>query len=168
MSRGLGVFRGRQQKEDSLKQRIEGELARSEASGVNPYDGSIAPLPAPETRDTSDNSFENAPKMPQNKGNLEHGIQSVDYTGGIDDIIAASFEKQKAAFEVAKAVSRCFESRGIEIPFDDERFVRVCNNLAVVQASREIAWLFGLGAEHAEKIAEHMIDRLFGPIKERK
>ena len=50
------------------------------------------------------------------------------------------------------------------MPFEEERFNRICGNLSIVQASKEIAWLYGLGPEHADRVADLMIDKLFGTV----
>jgi hypothetical protein len=38
----------------------------------------------------------------------------------------------------------------------------------MIQAAKEISWLYGLGPEHADRVADHMIDRLFGVIPKEK
>ena len=64
-----------------------------------------------------------------------------------------------------QAVGQLFESRGQEVPFDDSRFKEMCGKSAMIQAMREVAWLYGLGPEHADRIAELAIERFFGPPK---
>ena len=90
--------------------------------------------------------------------------QNINYFKCLDDIIAGLYEKQGAAFSVVKAVLQQFEQNGQDVPFEEERFNKICGNLSTIQASREIAWLYGLGPEHADKVANLMIDRFFGPI----
>jgi hypothetical protein len=90
--------------------------------------------------------------------------QKINYFGALDDIIAGLYEKQGAAYSIVQAVMQQFEQRGQDVPFDEERFKKICGNLSMVQASKEIAWLYGLGPEHADKVADLMIDRFFGPI----
>ena len=87
----------------------------------------------------------------------------INYFHAMDDIIADSYEKQKAAYEITRAVGQLFESRGQNVPFDDTRFERAASNLSMVQMIREMAWLFGIDSEHVDLIVSHTIDRLFGP-----
>ncbi len=90
--------------------------------------------------------------------------QNINYFGCLDDIIADLYEKQGAAYRVVLAILQQFEQRGQDVPFDEDRFKKICGNLSMVQASKEIAYLYGLGPEHADKVASLMIDRFFGPI----
>ena len=92
------------------------------------------------------------------------GRKPINYFGALDDIIADLYEKQGAAYSVVKAILQIFEQRGQDVPFEEEKFNKICANLAVVQASKEIAWLYGLGPDHADKVCDLMIDRFFGPI----
>lgn len=86
----------------------------------------------------------------------------INYFHALDDIIADSYEKQKAAFEIARAVGQLFESRGQNVPFDSTRFERAAGNMAMIQMIREMAWLFGIDPEHTDLIVSHTIDKLFG------
>lgn len=88
--------------------------------------------------------------------------QNINYFGALDDIIADLYEKQGAAYQIVQAVLQQFEQSGNEVPFDEERFKKICGNLAVVHAAKEIAWLYGLGPVHADQVASLMIDKLFG------
>ncbi len=88
--------------------------------------------------------------------------EPINYFGALDDIIADLYEKQGAAYLVVKAILQQFEQNGQDVPFEEERFNRICGNLSIVQASKEIAWLYGLGPEHADRVADLMIDKLFG------
>ena len=90
--------------------------------------------------------------------------QTINYFGGLDDIIAGLYEKQGAAYLVVKAILQQFEQNGQDVPFEEERFNRICGNLSLIQASKEIAWLYGLGPEHADRVADLMIDKLFGTV----
>ena len=90
--------------------------------------------------------------------------QNINYFGALDDIIADLYEKQGSAYRIVKAVLQQFEQNGQDVPFDETFFKKICGNLAVVQASKEIAYLYGLGPEHADKVANLMIDRFFGMI----
>jgi hypothetical protein len=90
--------------------------------------------------------------------------QNINYFGCLDDIIADLYEKQGAAYRIVLAVLQQFEQGGNNVPFDEDRFKKICGNLSMVQASKEIAHLYGLGPEHADKVASLMIDRFFGPI----
>jgi hypothetical protein len=90
--------------------------------------------------------------------------QNINYFGALDDIIAGLYEKQGAAYKIILAVTQQFEQKGNDVPFEEERFTQICQKLSMVQASKEIAWLYGLGPEHADKVADLMIDRFFGPI----
>lgn len=87
----------------------------------------------------------------------------INYFHALDDIIADSYEKQKASFEITRAVGQMFEARGQNVPFDATRFERAAGNMAMVQMIREMAWLFGIDPEHTDLIVSHTIDRLFGP-----
>jgi hypothetical protein len=93
--------------------------------------------------------------------------ESINYFSALDDIIADLYEKQGAAYSVVKAVLQIFEQRGQDVPFEEERFNQICQKLSMVQASKEIAWLYGLGPDHADKVADLMIDKFFGPIVKR-
>jgi hypothetical protein len=90
--------------------------------------------------------------------------QNINYFGALDDIIADLYEKQGAAYRIVNAILQQFEQRGQDVPFDEDRFKKICGNLSMVQASKEIAYLYGLGPEHADKVADLMIDRFFGPV----
>jgi hypothetical protein len=87
----------------------------------------------------------------------------VDYFRSLDEILARSYVKQEAAHNIVEAFTRMMESRGIEAPFEDERFERAAGNMAVVGMMREMAWAFGLGPDLADRIAEHTVDKLFSP-----
>ncbi len=87
----------------------------------------------------------------------------IDYFSALDDILARSYTKQEAAFRMSQAFNRMMESRGIEAEFDSSMFEKAATNMAIVAQIREMAWLFGLGPDFADRIAEHTIDRLFSP-----
>ena len=90
------------------------------------------------------------------------GMIAVDYAEGLDRILSSIYEKESGAYAIITAMTQLFEARGISVPFEATRFSRTVEGLAEVQAAREIAWLFGLGPEHADSVASHMIDRIFG------
>lgn len=102
----------------------------------------------------------NSPKNTTKNGDVPTNI---NYFGGLDDIISNIYEKEAAAYKIVGAVAQLFESRGVELPFDQTRFQRICENLALAQATREIAWLYGLGPEHADRAVKLVIDKCFGP-----
>lgn len=89
----------------------------------------------------------------------------INYFNAMDDIIADSYEKQKAAYEVTRAVTQLFEARGQNVPFDEVRFERAAQNMSICQMMREMSWLFGLSPAHTDRIVDHTIDRLFGNPK---
>ena len=90
--------------------------------------------------------------------------ETINYYRALDDIIADLYEKQGAAYSIVLAVLQQFEQSGNEVPFEEERFKDICGKLSMVQATKEIAWLYGLGPEHADRVADLMIDRFFGPL----
>jgi hypothetical protein len=102
------------------------------------------------------------PRSSKGKKLRNHEID-IDYFRMLDDIMARSYVKQEAAHNIVEAFTRMMESRGIEAPFEDERFERAAGNMAVVGMMREMAWAFGLGPELADRIAEHTVDKLFSP-----
>ena len=87
----------------------------------------------------------------------------VDYFTAMDDILADSYTKQEAAFNILESFTHMMEARGISSTFESEKFERAAGNLAIVAMMREMAWLFGLGPELSERVAEHTVDRLFSP-----
>jgi hypothetical protein len=152
----VGVFRGRSERgdPDSLKEEI--------VDGEKPV---TLPLEDPE---------QDAPELPKKKAKaLPKGVKrrndrrEINYFGALDDIIAEVYEKQAASYRVVKAVTQLFESRGAEIPFDETGFVRIAGKIAYLNAVREIAWLFGIGPEHAERIVELETQRMLG-VREKK
>ena len=157
---------------------VQGRSPRTEEGSLRDQivDGEGQPLD-PETQ--IEPSQEPEPKKPEPPRGLEAILkdfgakpdepgldekQKVNYFGALDDIIAGLYEKQGAAYRIVNAVLQQFEQNGQDVPFDEARFKKVCGNLSMVQASKEIAWLYGLGPEHADKVADLMIDRFFGPI----
>jgi len=100
----------------------------------------------------------------QKKKKRNHKI-NINYFKALDDVISDSYEKQKAAYEITRAVSQLFETRGHNIPFDETRFERAAQNIATCQMMREMSWLFGMSPEHTDRIVDHTIDRLFGDPK---
>jgi len=107
-------------------------------------------------------------KLPEKRRKKKNQRVNINYFGALDDILADVYEKQAGAYKIMKAVTQLFESRGEEIPFEEAQFERICGNLALVQASREIAHLYGLGPVHADKVAEYMLERYFQPPREKK
>ncbi len=111
---------------------------------------------------------EERPKTSQKGKRKRNDRRRINYFGSLDDIISDVYEKEAAAYRIVQAVGQLFESRGQEVPFDDTRFKDMCSKAAMVQAMREVAWLYGLGPEHADRIAELAIERFFGVPKEKK
>lgn len=103
------------------------------------------------------------PKSTTKGKKLRNHEIDIDYFRMLDDILARSYVKQEAAHNIVEAFTRMMESRGIDAPFEDERFERAAGNMAVVGMMREMAWAFGLGTDLADRIAEHTVDRLFSP-----
>jgi hypothetical protein len=106
-------------------------------------------------------------KQPKRRRKRNHRIPT-DYFRHLDAIIADSYTKQKAAFEVAQSFEKMMEAQGIQAVFEDDLFERAAKNMAAVSMIREMAWLFGLGPEHADRIAGHVIDRYFAPAQAQK
>lgn len=86
----------------------------------------------------------------------------VDYAEGIDNILGQVHSKELGAHMVLEAMTKISEARGEDYPLDSKNFSRICGWLAEVQAAREVAWLYGLGPEHADRVATLMIEKLFG------
>ena len=155
MSRGIGSVRGKSEDRLSMRDRIleadEQRNIEQEKDDLPELDlsyGDVDPLPEKDTK----------PK----KRKRNHKIP-VDYFSAMDDILADSYTKQEAAFNILEAFTHMMEARGITGTFESERFEKVAGNLAIVSMIREMAWLFGLGPELSERIAEHTADRLFSP-----
>ena len=110
-----------------------------------------APIPPPK---------KTAALTPDGKKRRNHRI-NIDYFGALDDIIAESFHKQKAAYDIVKAFTQMMESRGIEGLFSDEQFETAASNMATIAMVKQMGWLMGLGPEHTDRIVENTIDRLF-------
>ena len=108
-----------------------------------------------------------AGKGPKSGKKRRNDRRRINYFAALDDIIADIYEKQGAGFRIVQAVTQLFESRG-GAPFEEAHFERTCRSLSMIQATREIAWLFGLGPEHADQVTSLMIDKLFGPPREKK
>ena len=85
----------------------------------------------------------------------------IDYFRALDDIMADSFRKQEAAYNILEAFTLMLDSRGVHATFEEERFERAAANIAMVAMMREMSWLFGLGPDLSDRIAEHTVDRLF-------
>jgi len=97
-----------------------------------------------------------------NVGKRKNDRRPINYFGALDDIIADIYEKQAGAYKIVNAIQQLFESRGQDVPFQEAQFNRICGNLAMAQATREIALLYGLGLEHAEHVTSLMIEKSFG------
>ena len=159
---------------------VQGRSNRTDDISLRDYivDGEGAVDPETETQETKPSrppgemeaalrDFSTKPPDQPDQNNLDER-KPINYFGALDDIIADLYEKQGAAFSIVKAILQQFEQRGQDVPFEEERFKRVCFSLSMIQASKEIAWQYGLGPEHADRVADHMIDKLFGIIpKER-
>lgn len=166
--RSVGVIRGRSDKTDdlSLRDRIvdgEGSHEIVDGEGIPEF-----PENDPETQIEPREPIivpVKPKRKPTSRRKKRNDRRKINYFGALDDIIADIYEKQAGAYTIVKAITQMFESRGEEIPFEEERFNKICGNLAEVQAAREIAWLYGLGPEHADKVADLLIERFFGSIK---
>lgn len=155
--RGVGVFRGRSDKTDDLSLRdriVDGDGSHEIVDGDR--------VPENETRlfQRLVNFQPNEPITVPVKPKI-NDRRKINYFGALDDVIADIYEKQAGAYRIVKAVTQMFESRGQDVPFEEERFNKICGNLALVQATREIAWLYGLGPVHADKVADLMIEGFF-------
>jgi len=106
---------------------------------------------------------EKPPKLPKKGRKKKNQRENINYFGALDDILADVYEKQAGAYKIMKAVTQLMESRGHDVPFEEDQFERICGNLALIQAGREIAYLYGLGPVHADKVAEYMLERYFRP-----
>lgn len=159
--RPVGHVQGRSDRTDDISLRdyiVDGE---GEAEALDP-ETQIEPKPRPpgemEKRLTNFAKFDTKPREKLDER------ETINYFSALDDIIADLYEKQGAAYSVVKAVLQIFEQRGQDVPFEEERFNSICQKISIVQASKEIAWLYGLGPEHADRVADLMIDRFFGPL----
>lgn len=154
--RGIGSVVGKSEDRLSMRDRIleaeqykeEHEQVSEEAPSLDLSYGVEEPVPT-ETK-----------KSKKRKRN--HKIP-IDYFRALDDILADSYTKQEAAFNILESFTRMMESRGFESTFESEKFEKAAGNLAIVSMIREMAWLFGLGHDLSERIAEHTADRLFSP-----
>ena len=158
----VGVVKGRSDKIDDISLRdqiVDGE-------GI-PLEDSKTPIETPEKPQKPPGEME---KLLRDFGTrpgekkLDRRVP-INYFGALDDIIADIYEKQAGAYKIVKAVTQLFESRGQEVPFEEERFNIICGKLAMIQSVREIAQLYGLGLEHSDRVAELMIEKMFGPMK---
>ena len=122
----------------------------------------------PEGRATRKLSPETEKEQPEGKKKRNNKLGPINYFKALDDILADSYTKQEAAVNISIAFSDMMESRGIATGFENEKFERAASNMAVVSMMREMAWLFGLGPELADRIAEHTVDKLFAPGHARK
>jgi len=150
--RGIGSVMGKSDDRMSMRDRI---LEESEDEETVEQDLS-------EEGPSLDLSFEEEEPAKPMRRKRNHKIP-IDYFAAMDDILADSYTKQEAAYNIIEAFTRMMESRGITGTFEAEKFEKAAGNLAVVSMIREMAWLFGLGPELSERIAEHTADRLFSP-----
>lgn len=97
------------------------------------------------------------------KRNHKHAGYEPDYFRELDEIMAQSYVQQEAAHNIVESFTAMLEARGIGAGFEDARFERAASNMAVIAMLRQMAWLFGLGPELSDRIAEHTVDRLFSP-----
>ncbi len=148
----MGVWRGRSRANDlSLRDQIvEREDDPETQIETKP---SETPVPKKPAKDK--------PKTGKKRRNNRRPI---NYFGALDDIIADIYEKNRSAYTVVTAVTQMMEQRGYPTPFEDDRFLRSCRYLAEIEATKEIAWLFGLGPEHADHVAELMTEKFFGIV----
>lgn len=155
--RGVGAVRGRSEEHsDSLSMRDQ--IVDGEGPGLDlklDKEGRARVQKPAEARPS---------KVTSSKGKKLRNHQiDIDYFRSLDEIMARSYVKQEAAHNIVEAFTRMMESRGIEAPFEDEKFEQAAGNMAVVGMMREMAWAFGLGSDLADRIAEHTVDRLFSP-----
>lgn len=163
--RSVGVMRGRSDKTNDLSLRdqiVDGD------GNHEIVDGDGVPENDPETQIEPREPI-TVPVRPNKQSasrkKKRNDRRKINYFGALDDVIADIYEKQAGAYRIVKAVTQMFEARGQDVPFEEERFIKICGNLAEVEAAREIAWLYGLGPEHADKVADLMIERFFGNLK---
>jgi hypothetical protein len=162
--RGIGSVMGKSEDRNSMRDRIveeeaaarEAEENENEQDGMPDLDLSYGDA-FPETEEEEDTKPKKTKKRKRN-----HRLP-IDYFKAMDDILADSYTKQEAAFNILESFTRMMESRGIASTFESEKFEKAAGNLAQVAMIREMAWLFGLGPDLSERIAEHTADRLFSP-----
>jgi hypothetical protein len=142
------------------------EIIEAEAAALEEQARALLePEPEPEQEPAPE---EPAPSRPKTKRRRRNHRLPVDYVAPLDQILADSYVKQKSAHEVITSFENRLQQRGIDATTDKVRFELAASNMAIVEMMREMAWLFGLGPEHADRIAGHTIDKLFGPPKEKK
>ena len=152
-SRGVGAVVGRS---DDHTESMRDRIVDGEGPGLD------LELDSAEHAQKAASEVNPKPVGRSGKKRRNHQID-IDYFRSLDEILARSYVKQEAAHNIVEAFTRMMESRGIEAPFEDERFERAAGSMAVVGMMREMAWAFGLGPELADRIAEHTVDRLFSP-----
>ena len=159
----VGHVQGRSNRADdsSLRDQIvdgEGTALEDPETQIEPQEPKEEPIRPPGELEKNLRDFATKPVKKLDEK------ETINYFVGLDDIIADLYEKQGAAYKIVQALMQMFEARGQDVPFEEKRFKKICGNLSMVQACKEIAWLYGLGPEHADKVADLMIDRFFGPI----
>ena len=160
--RGVGVVKGRSAEPDSMRDEIieaeERQAAALEEAARALLGSEPEPAPDPPKKPVKTKSA---------RKRRNHRLP-IDYVEPLDQIVADSYVKQRAAYEVMTSFESRLHQRGIDATVDQVRFELVASNMIIVEMMREMAWLFGLGTEHADRIARHTIDKLFGPPKEKK
>jgi len=101
---------------------------------------------------------------PKKRKKRRNDRRPIDYFGALDNIIADIYEKNRDTYKIVTAVTQMMEQRGHPTPFEEERFLRSCRYLAEIEATKEVAWLFGLGPEHADHVARLMTEKFFGIV----
>lgn len=153
---GIGSVMGKSEDRLSMRDRILGETEDEETTEQVPE------VTGPALDLSFEEEEEETTSTKPKKRKRNHKIP-IDYFSAMDDILADSYTKQEAAFNILEAFTRMMEARGISGTFEAEKFEKAAGNLAIVSMIREMAWLFGLGPELSERIAEHTADRLFSP-----
>jgi hypothetical protein len=162
--RGIGSVMGKSEDRNSMRDRIveeEAEASAAREAEENEQDGMPALDLSYDDAYPDTEAAEEGPK-PKKKKKRNHRLP-IDYFKAMDHILADSYTKQEAAFNILESFTRMMESRGIAGTFESEKFEKAAGNLAQVAMIREMAWLFGLGPDLSERVAEHVADRLFSP-----
>jgi hypothetical protein len=154
--RGVGAVVGRST--DTQAESMRDQIVDGEGPGLD-----LTLDSADRARKASSTVKSTKPTRSKTGKKLRNHEIDIDYFRALDEILARSYVKQEAAHNIVEAFTRMMESRGIEAPFEDERFERAAGNMAVVGMMREMAWAFGLGPDLADRIAEHTVDKLFSP-----
>ena len=85
-----------------------------------------------------DLSFEEEPVPSKSKKKKRNNRIPIDYFSAMDDILADSYTKQEAAFNILEAFTRLMEARGISGPSESDRFENAPGKLAYVSLISEM------------------------------